>query len=147
VVNALSGIPDYNDRLQTLIETVTPTDSTGDPVVEAAYLRVARNLQTAFQDPASSFTVQVPGIVLAFDHIVQRTDGVFVEAILGQGDALDAYSHGLQDAAVAEKQAVVARAQLAAGLVTNHDDPGASIYQKVFPTPSAPAASDGQHRG
>jgi hypothetical protein len=101
-------------------------------VTGAAYLRVVRNLHTVFKDPYSPFQVQVPGIVLAYDHIVQRTDGVFVEAILGQGDALDPYSHGLQDAAIAAKNAPIAQAALASTLVTGHDTPGADIYRKVF---------------
>ncbi|WP_137121200.1 hypothetical protein [Segeticoccus rhizosphaerae] len=132
IVHALSGIPDYQDTLQSLVETATPTDDSGELVTGAAYLRVVRNLHTVFKDPYSPFQVQVPGIVLAYDHIVQRTDGVFVEAILGQGDALDPYSHGLQDAAIAAKNAPIAQAALASTLVTGHDTPGADIYRKVF---------------
>jgi hypothetical protein len=144
VVNALSGIPDYTDELRSLVETATPRDADGEAVVEAAYLRVVRNLRTTFQDPFSSFTVDVPGIVLAFDHIVQRTEGVFVDAILGQGEALDAYSRGLQEAAVAERRAAATKTELAAHLVDTHDDAGASIYQKVFPPPAtAPVPQEG----
>lgn len=137
IVNALSCIPDHEDQLRSLVEVTTPVDATGSPVASAAYLRVVRNLNSVYEDAYSPFTIRVPGILLASDHIVQRTDGVFVEAVLGQGDALDPYSHGLQDAAVGSRAAAVAQSALAAGLVATHDAPGADIYQKVFLMPPA----------
>ncbi len=69
-----------------------------------------------------------------------RTDGIIVEALLGQGDALDAYSHGLQDETVREKKmandlalAKLQREQLAQKIVNTKDDGAAKLYEKIFP--------------
>jgi hypothetical protein len=138
---ALSGIPDYQDQLQTVFEWVTPTKD-GAPVDGATYMRFPRNLTTNFTDPSSGQVITVPGIVLAYDHIVMRTEGVIVDSVLGQGEGLDAYSQGLQDVtvaerrvAVAERQAEIDRAQLARDLVAAKDESGAAIYAKIFPPP------------
>lgn len=52
----------------------------------------------------NDYSLTVPGVIIAADRHVMRTDGVVVDAFLGQGDCLDAYSHGLQDQAVRERQ-------------------------------------------
>lgn len=141
---ALSGIPDYRDRLQTVFEWVTPTKD-GAPVDGATYMRFPRNLNTDFKDPSSKQVITVPGIVLAYDHIVMRTEGVIVDSVLGQGEGLDAYSQGLQDVTVAERQIAVAerreeidRAQLARQLVVDKNEQGAAIYAKLFPQQPPP---------
>lgn len=140
ILNALSGIPDYQGNLRDVTEWVTPKDHTGAPVGGARYLRYNPLLRTTFTDSDSSFTVQVPGIVLAYEHLVMRTDCIMADAILGPGDALDRYSQQLQDVTiqerlveVQERQEALARRQLARHLVETKDDPGATIYAKVFP--------------
>jgi hypothetical protein len=146
IINALSGIPDYEDELQTVVEYVTPTKD-GAPVPGAEYLRFPRNLKTDFVDPEGGTRLNVPGIVLSYDHIVMRTEGVMVDAVLGQGDALDEYSHGLQNIAVAERQLAVddrdvqvAREKLAQQIVADKDADMAATWQKVYPQPlSVPA--------
>jgi hypothetical protein len=76
-----------------------------------------------------------------------RTDQLLCDAILGEGDALDTYSHALQDVAIAERQAAVdernaaiAREKLAQQIVASKDADMAAIYQKIYPAPlSVPA--------
>ncbi|SDC05007.1 hypothetical protein GA0111570_11610 [Raineyella antarctica] len=138
---ALSGIPDYQDELRQVFEWVTPTKD-GQPVDGATYVRFPRNLSTDFTDPVSHQVISVPGIVLAYDHIVMRTEGVMVDSVLGQGQGLDDYSRNLQDVAVAERQVAVAerqaqveREKLARKLVTDRDKAGAEIFAQVFPPP------------
>jgi hypothetical protein len=142
IIFALSGIPDYQDTLQTLVEVVTPKDKDGQPVDGATYMRFPRGLQTAFVDPVSQQIITVPGIVLAYDHIVMRTEGVMVDTVIGQGDGLDAYSHGLQDVAVAERrmilkerQAELDRLALAQSIVQNGAKDAAELFVKLFPLP------------
>jgi hypothetical protein len=73
-----------------------------------------------------SFTVSGP--ILAVDRHVMRTEGVIVEALLGEGVALDAYATRLQELEVARREAAVAyeaakteRAQLLNEVVRNGD--------------------------
>jgi hypothetical protein len=103
-------------------------------------MRVPPELHTDFEDPISGQTIKAPGIVLAWDHIVMRTEGVMVDTVMGQGDGLDSYSHGLQDAVVAERemtlkerQADVDRLTLARSIVENKDSEAAELFGKLFP--------------
>ncbi len=54
---------------------------------EDSYWRVNKDKKSKYDD----FTV--PGVILTATKNVLRTDGIIVEALLGQGDALDTYSH------------------------------------------------------
>lgn len=145
---ALSGIPDYEDELHTVYETVTPTRD-GSPVPEATYLTFPRHLKTDFVDPRSGQVITVPGIVLSYDHLVMRTEAVMVDSVLGQGESLDSYSQGLQQVTVAERRAAVAaqeaevkKLQVALQLVEAGDTKRAAIYAQLFPPP-APSSEDG----
>jgi hypothetical protein len=71
-----------------------------------------------------------------------RTDGVIVEALLGQAEALDNYSKGLQEEAVEAKQianrlavAQLEREKLAQKIVKEKDTEAAEIFSQVFPPP------------
>ena len=54
----------------------------------------------------------MPGIVLHGEKHILRTDGVVCDAVLGQGDALDAYSQGLQREAIETRNLANRNAQL-----------------------------------
>ena len=41
--------------------------------------------------PDKQFSVEVPGVILAYDSNVLKTEAVVVDALLGQGEALDGY--------------------------------------------------------
>ncbi len=142
ITNALSGIPDYQDTLQMVYEVVTPIKD-GQPVEGAEYLRFKKGLTTTFVDPASNDkTFVVPGIVLSYDRIVMRTEGIMVDSILGVGDGLDPYAHGLQTAAITERQigvnerqAKLDQLELARTIVANKDKEAAALYAQVFALP------------
>lgn len=53
----------------------------------------------------------VPGVLLEHRDLVMRTEGVVVEALLGNGDALDGYAAELQGLEVRRREAEVALAQ------------------------------------
>lgn len=77
---------------------------------KASFWRFRR--QAAKLDPLlDGAAVTVPGAVLGVNRSTLPTDGVVVDALLGQGNALDAYSMGLQMAAVDEKHIANAAAQ------------------------------------
>lgn len=146
ILNVLTNIADINGNMESLAELVTPSDDNGVPLPDAAHLRVKRSLTSTYSSTAGEqFTV--PGILLDATPCVMRTDQLLCDALLGEGDALDEYSHALQDVAIAERQAAVdernaatAREKLAQQIVTDKDADTAAIWQKIFPAPlSVPA--------
>ena len=96
-------------------------DHLGNPVsfVEERVLRNARDeevgryLRTTPERPAiyeyedgqgGKTTLTVTGIILVVSKNVLRTDSIIVDAVLGQGTALDPYSLGLQEEAVRNRR-------------------------------------------
>ncbi|KEK23356.1 hypothetical protein [Bacillus gaemokensis] len=128
IIDELTNIFDYQDNLHSIIEQKNYPES------EKHYYRVKKDLKSTYKGKT------VSGIILSAKENVMRTDGVIVEALLGQGDALDAYSHGLQDETVREKkltnelaQAKLLREQLAQKIVNTKDTEAAKLYEKIFP--------------
>ena len=83
----------------------------------------------------------VPGVIIAADSHVMRTDGVVVDSFLGLGLALDDYSIGLQTQAVRatqlendRTQAEIDRVQLGISIIQSGDTAKAQLYQEIFPT-------------
>lgn len=136
IIEALSNISDYQDKLQSIVEKVSRFDG------EKPYWRVRRDMVTEFKNPATGFKVNVLGIPVSSTRNVMRTDGIIVEALLGQGEALDDYSKALQEQAVRSKQidndrqqASVARENLAQAIVDAGDVTKAELFVEVFPPP------------
>ncbi|CCF16873.1 hypothetical protein BLGI_4842 [Brevibacillus laterosporus GI-9] len=128
IIDELTHIFDYQDNVSTIIERKKLPES------EEYYYRVKKEMTSTYKGKT------VPGIILSAKENVMRTDGIIVEALLGHGDALDAYSHGLQDETVREKklaneltQADLQREQLAQKIVTTKDEVSAKLYEKIFP--------------
>lgn len=87
--------------------------------------------------------LKVPGVIVAVSRNVLRTDGVIVDSLLGIGDALDVYSHNLQDEATRGKtnaavtlEVQVALETLKQSIVSNKDSVSAALVDKMFPTPN-----------
>jgi hypothetical protein len=127
-----------------VIENVVPKKD-GVEVPEAGYTRFNHGLRQTYTDPVTGSSWEVPGVIVAVTTNVMRTEGVVVDALLGQGEGLDDYSRGLQQAAVAERelrnqeleQTIADRKQVA-GIVTAKDDEAADVYEKVHPpTPAS----------
>lgn len=134
IVEQLETIFDYKDEL------VTPSFIQERKISEAdSYLRVDKSRYSIYKDETGNEIV-VPGIIIRADKSVMRTDGVIVDALLGQGEALDTYSRGLQTEAViekslenAERRAELERKELARKIVVDGDETAAGIYADVFP--------------
>lgn len=106
-----------------------------------SFLRVNRGLQTVYESEAGK-AFPARGIIIAATENVMRTDGVIVEALLGQGEALDAYSQGLQTQEVTAKEAQnrqraleAQRLEVALKLAESGDDAAADRFAKLFPPP------------
>ena len=82
------------------------------------------------QDPNEDFLVD--GVVLGQRELVMKTDSVVVEALPGQSDALDSYSHDLQIEAIREKRLANDRQEAALRILQTGDKNLARLYQKVF---------------
>lgn len=141
VVNVLSGIPDHQDTLRTVVETAVPKDAQDNPVPAAAYLRMPRNLRSTYTDSQSQQKLTVPGIILAHDEIVMRTDGVIVDAILGQGEGLDAFAGGMQEATIEERKLDNAGRQQRLDLVETPDEAKLNAWGRTHPLPPPAALS------
>ena len=106
----------------------------------ADYIRVKSDMVSTYENKASNLTKEVPGIIVSAQLNVMRTEGIFVEALLGQGDGLDEYSHGLQDEAVREKaltnnlkEKEIAKIELANTIISDNDADKANVFEQVYP--------------
>ncbi|WP_433185362.1 hypothetical protein [Actinoallomurus sp. CA-150999] len=140
ITRELQKIVDVSgEARQDFVQTVSLTGADGQAV---SYLRVTPGYTSTYTaDDGSTHTV--PGIVVGADSHVLRTDGVVVDSVLGDGDALDAYSAGLQTQAVRaqqvendRRQAETDKLRLALQLVQSGDSTGVDLYRRAFPIPS-----------
>jgi hypothetical protein len=145
IMAALSGIPDYTSEAINAFELVEPKDKEGNVIPNAEYIRFPPDLKKTYVDEHSGQEFTVPGVLLAANSIVMRTDAVMVDTIIGAGSGLDAYSQGLQEVAikerqvaVAERQAEVDRLDLARSIVRQKDKEQAAIFATVFHPPVKP---------
>lgn len=84
--------------------------------------------------------IEVQGVILKENVITMRTDGVVVDAFLGQGEGLDLYSQGLQTETVRElhlsnnlKEQEIGRQELARMIITESDGNKAELFSKLYP--------------
>jgi hypothetical protein len=100
VTDALSSIFDFQGNVVTdLVRTRT--------VGADQYMAVDTDKESTFKDGDREITV--PGIIVSANQSVMRTEGVIVEAMLGQADALDDYAKRLQELEVRRRDAEVGR--------------------------------------
>jgi len=144
VLAQLSSVYDYQDRKHAMVEEAT---FEGD---SSSYLRVRKGMTSAYVDEATGTQISVPGVIMAASRNVLRTEGVIVEALLGHGDGLDTYSHGLQHEAVRAKQLdnvtaelEHAQARLALKIVKENDTETAELFRTVVlgQAPATPATA------
>ncbi|MFF4403238.1 hypothetical protein ACFY2W_26985 [Streptomyces sp. NPDC001262] len=127
VLEQLSAIFDYKDELVQPPMVEERAIGTND-----TYLRWRRTTSTYTDETGNA--ISVPGIIMNADKIVLRTDGIIVDALLGQGDALDDYSAGLQSNAVRQRTLANDRESLGQKLVNDSDSIKANIYKEIFPS-------------
>jgi hypothetical protein len=137
----LSSVTNYAGEQHSMVERGEIRDAKGTVVRE--FLRVPRITDTYEE-------WEVSGVVVSAVTNVLRTEGVVVEALLGQSDALDRYSARLQEEAVehqdAENDALAAeteKTRIGIQIVSDADAERASVYRDVFgpsDSPDSPGA-------
>ncbi|MFD1953105.1 Ig-like domain-containing protein [Paenibacillus thailandensis] len=150
ILNQLTNIFDYQDRHHVFVEEELFTGSDGKPVPNSSYLRVKKDYISEYYDESTKSTIKVPGIIMAANRHVLRTDGIAVDALLGQGEALDDYSRSLQEQTVREKElrndmleAEIKMKQLALAILEARDETAAKIYGMLNPAPVAEEEESG----
>lgn len=137
----LMSVANADGKLLPLVEVVIPTKD-GQPLPDESYLRVNPKRQDTWRPRGQEGPlVKVPGIALSRQQLVLRTDGVLVEAILGEGEALDEYSRDLQAITIDERQIAVDRERLAQQIVASGNEQQAALFAKVF-APIEPATEE-----
>lgn len=132
IYTQLCSIVDYNGEQHSLIEKVTQTltncitPELGGERIE--YVRVRKDLEQIYEGR------KVKGIILDATHRVLRTPSVVVDALLGQGEALDCYNQKLQEAATYNAQLENTKLEQALKLIESIENPldRAKLYQYVF---------------
>ena len=149
IIDQLENIFDYKDQHHSFVEEKPLKDRNGKDVPNSAYLRVKKDYTSTYKDEATGTEIVVPGIILSAKKSVLRTEGVIVEALLGQGDALDAYSHGLQDEAVRAMElsntlmeTKVEKNRLGVKIIQDKDSDAAKLFEQVFPPPKPKEEED-----
>lgn len=102
ILEQLSAVRDRDGVPRDVVDEVEVTP--GD-----VYRRFDTELTGSYTDERGR-TYVVPGVLLKADRRVMRTEGVIVEALLGNGAALDGYAGQLQQLEVERREAEVARA-------------------------------------
>jgi hypothetical protein len=148
IIHQLEHVFDHQDRHHSFAETKVFTDDAGNEIPNAGYLRIRKELVSTYEDPTTKTRIDVLGIILAAVKNVLRTDGVIVEALLGEGDALDGYARRLQEIEVGRREAEgsrgaaeAERAALVNQVVRDNDTERAKLLGDLTCpcSPSAPA--------
>lgn len=99
--------------------------------------QISRKYKSPFLDPITNKSIPepVPGLVVSGSTNVLRTDGVIIEAVLGQGNALDGYSKGLQDESVRQRQFQNEKESLRLKIIKDNDGDRAKLFEALFREP------------
>jgi hypothetical protein len=147
VTSELQSIKDYTGTVRgDFVETVTLGSSanvtTLPPGPNVTYLRVSTEAISQYRAGPDGPVITVPGVIIAADSHIMRTDGVVVDTFLGLGNGLDDYSTGLQQQAVRSRQlendrlqAEIGQLQLAISIISSGNGASADLYQRLFPVP------------
>ncbi len=140
IVDELTYIYDYEDKSCSFIEEKKVKDKNG--TVTHKYLRVKKDEVSKYKDKATTTEIAVPGIILSAKKYVLRTEGIIVDALLGQGNALDEYSNRLQEETNRAKTlandlqvAKIKREEMGQKIIKDKDETAAEIYKKIFIPP------------
>lgn len=96
IINELSGVFDHTGTAVSFVERVDESFqsiTTPSKTIERSYFRKRQDLAQMYKGKT------VPGIIIHTATRILNTDALFVEALLGQGEAIDCYNMRLQAAA------------------------------------------------
>jgi hypothetical protein len=151
ILYLLRNVYDYRNEPQSAL--VTPARQFTERDGTTTTLEVFDRSKTSTYDPDGR-NITVDGIILSTRTVVLRTDAVIVEALLGQANALDDYSIGLQDERVREKQLANDAASLSLeerkarlGIVASKDETAAMVWSTIFTEGLVEADGDSSAEG
>ena len=128
----LCNVPDYNGDLTSFIESVeNEIGNCIDPDAETIkqfYVRKKKGLEQEYEGKTFN------GIITNIKHRVLRTPSLIVEALLGQGEALDCYNQILQNEATINAQLENAKLKQSIDIIEGVSDAAekAKLYKQVF---------------
>ncbi len=134
---ALANIYDYaGDQVSDFLQTKTYTERDGST---SSFMAIDVDKTSDYSNDATGASFTVPGIILGVTTNVMRTEGVMVEALLGEGEALDDYNQGLQEEKVNAEKLANAAARLDNRMVESQlkiirdkDGDAADVYDQLF---------------
>ena len=117
-----------------LIETVLPVKN---PTAADSVWRINPDYTTPYTDDKNDhkFTFDVPGVIVNIHKLAMRTDGVMVEALLGQNPALDEETYAIIREIHREQRLKNDLLDLRLDTVRKGVDRQATLFTKVFPGP------------
>jgi hypothetical protein len=142
------NVANYQGTVKVFTEKVTETLTDcvdGGTIPDFEYWRKKASLTDTYSAGAGGLEITVPGVITSVQSHILKTDSVIVDALLGQGEALDCYNMRLQEEATraaelrnnryeqeTEQEADKITAALAA--ITAITDPveQAEAYKKIF---------------
>ncbi|MFF2875084.1 hypothetical protein ACFVR2_02050 [Gottfriedia sp. NPDC057991] len=152
ILNQLLFIKDYQDNQPTGLDE--DGNSTGKAFIQQKnlldldnkpvnpYYQFSKSLYSLYKDQTGR-EILVQGIIISVKKHVMRTEGVIVDSILGQGDALDTYSHGLQDEEIRTKKLAndlkekeMEKYEIAKSILEKSEVEKGSIFSQLYPNPS-----------
>jgi hypothetical protein len=142
VLKGLNNIYDYQDNPHSFIERVerqiTDVTNPQKPAETEVYYRRRLKDEEGQELTQEWAGKKVPGIILDTARRILTTDAVVVEALLGQGEALDCYNQRLQDAAVERASLINQQQESALQILNAINDPNekAIAFNTIFNTTS-----------
>ncbi|MFF3024557.1 hypothetical protein ACFVRR_18200 [Gottfriedia sp. NPDC057948] len=152
ILNQLLFIKDYQDNQPTGLDE--DGNSTGKAFIQQKnlldldnkpvnpYYQFSKSLYSLYKDQTGR-EILVQGIIISVKKHVMRTEGVIVDSILGQGDALDTYSHGLQDEEIRTKKLAndlkekeIEKYEIAKSILEKSEVEKGAIFSQLYPNPN-----------
>jgi hypothetical protein len=135
IIEACSSVLDFRDECRALIELKELEE-------DVSYYRVCRGALSEDPDLAEGqdFDKQTPGIIVKKMSNILPTAAIVVDALLGEGIALDQYALSSQEETIRAKRAENAlsegekdKLRLALEIIQNKDEERAKLFSQLFP--------------
>jgi hypothetical protein len=128
--SSLSSIEDYNGELQELVEKAQHKvkNFRTNKIVTSDYVRLNKGMIQEYKGKS------INGIILDTTHRIMRTPSVIVDALLGQGEALDPYNKGFQEVELENLELKNEKLKQGMDIINNITDPleKAKMYSEIF---------------
>ena len=137
LLDQIKYLYDYKDEVQEVISERVPAYPGGEK-----YWRFNSEHISVYEDEKTGSKFPVKGYILNADTITMRTESVMVEALLGQAEALDAYSRDLQTERVESQKMTnkriasdIALEELRQSIIAEENQTKADIYNTIYNVP------------